>query len=176
MSKYRHQVNELLLDIKQGNKAAAETLYELTFNHLKTIALCYLYNKTFVEDVLSESYCRVFNYIGTFDEFKDGYNWMCRIVQNVAMDINKKELRYSADDEIDAADLTFVEDTDSILLKDELHKAMAAYSEFDTLLIYYRFYLDWTYEAIAEKLRCSKAYAHKRMKIVIQNLSLQLKR
>ena len=100
MSKYRHRINALLLEIKNGDISKVAELYEETYNHLIVIALINLNNKNDSEDVLHETYCRVIEYIHSFNALKDGYNWLCRIVQNVARDFNKRAGKYVLFDEL----------------------------------------------------------------------------
>ena len=49
---------------------------------------------------------KLFKNIGSFDKDKDGYNWMCKIVQNCAYDINKKMPDYENIEENFKKDLT----------------------------------------------------------------------
>ena len=89
MSILRKDVNKVLIKIKKGDEESKNVLFEKTYNHLKSIAYPYVCNKADVEDVLIEAYLRIFQYVATFDSNKDGYNWMCKIVQNVARDWDK---------------------------------------------------------------------------------------
>ena len=89
MSILRKDVNKVLIKIKQGDEESKNVLFEKTYNHLKSIAYPYVRNKADVEDVLIEAYLRIYQYVATFDPNKDGYNWMCKIVQNVARDWDK---------------------------------------------------------------------------------------
>ena len=89
MSILRTEVNKILIKIKKGDEESKNVLFEKTYNHLKTIAYPYVRNKDDVEDVLVEAYLRMYQYVSSFDPKKDGYNWMCKIVQNVARDWDK---------------------------------------------------------------------------------------
>ena len=89
MSILRKDVNKVLIKIKKGDEESKNVLFEKTYNHLKSIAYPYVRNKADVEDVLIEAYLRIYQYVATFDSNKDGYNWMCKIVQNVARDWDK---------------------------------------------------------------------------------------
>ena len=93
MSLLRGEVNRILKKLKSGNNAMMQELYQVTANHLKVIAYQYIFNKNDWEDVLMETYIRVQKYIQTFNDEKDGYNWLCRIVENIAHDMNRKNHR-----------------------------------------------------------------------------------
>ena len=81
MSQLGEKVNKLLRRIKDGDKESFQQLHKLTYNHLTVVAMNYLYSSENLKDVLNESYFRVFRYIDSYDTKKDGYNWMCKIVQ-----------------------------------------------------------------------------------------------
>lgn len=80
----------MLQRIKCGDRESFKKLHGMTYNHLAVVATNYTYHREDVQDVLNEAYFRVFRYIDSYDGRRDGYNWMCRIVQNVAYAYNKK--------------------------------------------------------------------------------------
>ncbi len=80
MSNFRREINLLLSGIKCGDKTKLKILFSTTYNHLKVIAYKYAINKNDIEDILIESYIKIFKYINSFDMSKDGYNWLCKIV------------------------------------------------------------------------------------------------
>lgn len=82
MSLLKKEVNQYLLSLKQGDMNAFEKLYNATAHHLIIIARNNLSNKSYVEEVLDDVYLKVMHYINSFDQGKDGYNWMCKITEN----------------------------------------------------------------------------------------------
>jgi RNA polymerase sigma-70 factor (ECF subfamily) len=135
--------------MKSGNNEMLQELYQVTSNHLKVIAYQYIVNKNDWEDVLMETYMRVQKYIQTFNGEKDGYNWLCRIVENVARDMNRKSSREIPSEE---SDLTFYVD-DSMLESfkdDELLRALSSRTSLEQELLYLKFYRGLTYKEIAE--------------------------
>ncbi len=88
----RDKVNKLLNRIKTGQKDAFEELYNCTYNHLKVVALNYLADSSDLDDVLNDSYLKAYKYCSSVDMSKDGYNWLCKIVQNTAYDYNKQKM------------------------------------------------------------------------------------
>ena len=77
MSRYAKEVNACLSEIQKGNRAQFAVLFDLTANHLRVIAKKYLFNKSDCDDVVSDAYLKVYQYINTFDNNQDGYNWLC---------------------------------------------------------------------------------------------------
>lgn len=162
MSTLRTEVNRILQKIKEGKEEYKEILFNLTYNHLKVIARMYVYNKNDVEDVLQTTYLRVFKYIKTANVSKDGYNWLCRIVQNEAYRCNKENPTYLSLEDckeeavpIDIAEL--------ISEKDELYRYLKDYSELDRTLLKLKIYDDFSYFEIANKMNMKKSNVHRRV-------------
>ena len=138
MSFYKREVNLILLAIKKGNVERRADLIEITHKPLRRIAKRYLINKSNILDVIQSSYLRVFQYIKSFDKDKDGYNWLCKIVQHVAYDFNKKEHEDAIFDE--NCYLKESKEYEIIFLRDEIKQYMQPYSREDQELIYLRFW------------------------------------
>ena len=169
MSKLRSEINLILRNIQRGDKAQEKVLYDFTFNYLKVIARKYASNKNDCEDILAESYLRIFKYINTADASKDGYNWLCKIVQNVAYDFNKK-----CEPTISLESASFSKDTeiaeDCIYDKDELLTEIRKLPVYEQKLIYMRFYEDRTYSQIAKSLNSKKSTVHKQVLNIIKKI------
>ncbi len=88
MSRYAKEVNRCLLSIREGDESAMLTLFDLTANHLKAVIKCYLFDKSYLDDVLLQTYERAFFYIKSFDSKLDGYNWMCGIAKYLSYSYN----------------------------------------------------------------------------------------
>ena len=169
MSTLRGEVNKLLSGIKAGKEDSKEKLFELTYNHLKIIARCYVHNKNDIEDVLQIAYLKVFRYINAIDVSKDGYNWLCKIVQNEAYRFGKNNPTYLPLDDY-AETINFEDVTDWIYAKDEIYKYLAGYSELDRMLIYLKFYEDYSYSEVAEKMKMKKSNVHRRVSKILKEI------
>lgn len=165
MSKFRIEINSILFRIQQGDKSLCEVLYNRTYHHLKIIAYKYTFNRNDIDDVLIAAYVRVFNHIHTFNILKDGYNWMCKIVQNVANDFNKQRNLSNIDD---IPDTIFIEYLDDIDDKTALVQELSRLSPEDQTLLYLKFWEGFTYRGIAKKLNMSKTTVHRRIMELIE--------
>jgi len=90
---FLNKVRKCLTEIKNGNQEGNDNLFDLTFFHLLGVARNYLIDKSKAEDVVMDAYEKVLKYINTYNENENGYNWLCRIVQNAAFaqnNIDKK--------------------------------------------------------------------------------------
>lgn len=170
MSNYRRQINTLLLKIKNGDKSKLDDIFDLTFNHLKFVALHYLFVKRDFEDALSEAYLRMLKYIQSFNIFKDGYNWLCKIVQNVAYDMNKENCQYVSEADVLIDDFSYTDEIDKMLEKDALYCYVKNFSKIDRQIIYYRFYMNLTFAEIANKLSRTKSFIYNRIKILSEKI------
>ena len=169
MSILRKDVNKVLIKIKQGDEESKNVLFEKTYNHLKSIAYPYVRNKADVEDVLIEAYLRIFQYVATFDSNKDGYNWMCKIVQNVARDWDK-DFFEGVSLEVAEQNGPIIEMEEMIATQDEVQRLLQPYSERDRKMMYLRFWENRTIEEIARTLEMKKSNVHKRISKILKEI------
>ena len=89
MSRLAKDVNRCLIAMQNGDLHKFEDLYKLTYNHMKSVALLYLTNKSLCEDVVEDTYVKVFKYYYSYQIGSDGYNWMCKAAEHIAFNYNK---------------------------------------------------------------------------------------
>lgn len=169
MSILRKDVNKVLIKIKNGDEESKNVLFEMTYNHLKRIAYPYVRNKDDVEDVLVEAYLRIFQYIETFDPTKDGYNWMCKIVQNVARDWDKEFFQSVSLEDVEQ-NSSIIELEEMVATKDEVQRMLQPYSDRDRQIIDLRFWKNRTIEGIAQELEMKKSNVHKRISKILKEI------
>lgn len=169
MSRLGKDVNKLLQGIKDGDEQCKKVLFDTTYNHLKIVARRYVHNQNDLEDVLQIVYLRVFSYIGSWDRSKDGYNWICRIVQNEAYRLNEKNPAYLPLEDY-ARNPISKDIADEISAKDELDRYLSVYSEFDRELVRMKYADDYSYSEIAKKLNLKKSTVHRRVSIITKEI------
>ena len=174
MSDYSKEVNKCLIGVKKGKTDCFDKLFNLTANHMRCLAFKYLGNKSFVDDVVSETFMRVYKYIHTYDGKISGLGWMYRIVRNVCMDFNKNE---NSERDIIAAEtaaaLDFEENTD-MESKIDLFAAMDGLDELDREILRLRFYEDLTLENIGKEVGISKVSVFKKLKQILADMNKRL--
>ncbi len=106
----------LIRDIMKGNRMAMQELYNLTVRNMTAVCSRYVIDQNDVNDVLQESYLKVFSGIGAFTSHDGGslVAWIRRIVVNESLQLlrHKKLLNQlvSLDDvEDEPEDLTVTE-------------------------------------------------------------------
>lgn len=98
MSHYKEDINQYLIEFKKDDRSRFDEFYDKYHDRFLSYAVYYLVNKDLREDVVSESYMKMFRSIKTFDEERDGYDWMVKIIENTARTRNLKELRHKTVD------------------------------------------------------------------------------
>lgn len=169
MSRYVKEVNKCLVSIRQGDRSAVLKLHDMTVYHLKGFIWGYLSNKACLDDVILETYQRVTTYINSFDEERDGYNWLCGIAKNVAYTHNKKENRAheTVSTEVEPVAQDWCEALETQL---SLASAMKDLNDVDRRILYLRFYNQSTLDEIAKEFGVSKTAIFYRLQRILKTI------
>jgi RNA polymerase sigma-70 factor, ECF subfamily len=82
---------QLLAEVARGNKSAFARLYGLTHAKLLGVALRILRDRALAEDVLQESYLKVWRHASSYDpSIASPMTWMATIVRHGAIDALRK--------------------------------------------------------------------------------------
>ena len=93
MSNFGEDINQYLKEFKKGDRSRFQEFYDKYHNYFLSWAVYYLVNKDLREDVVLDAYSNMFRSIQTFKDDEDGYNWLIKIIENVARTCNKNELK-----------------------------------------------------------------------------------
>lgn len=166
MSRYAKEVNKLLIAIKNGDTSKFNKLFGLTANHLISIAKYYLDNKSYCEDVVNDAFIKIFKYIHSYDESKDGYNWMCKITENIAREYNSKKAEEIPLSEVETVLKHEVKISEEKL---DLSRAIENLDPVNRELISQYYFFDRTFEDIGKDFNLTKSAVKKRIdKILIE--------
>jgi RNA polymerase sigma-70 factor, ECF subfamily len=100
MSLTRQQLDRLISDVARGDEAAFAELYQVTSSKLFAIALRILRSREAAEEVLQESYFRVWEKAGDFNPaLASPLTWMAAIVRNRCIDEVRRKVPRGGDDE-----------------------------------------------------------------------------
>jgi RNA polymerase sigma-70 factor (ECF subfamily) len=99
MKSSHHMLDELLAGVSRGDEAAFAELYQVTSAKLYAVALRILRSKEAAEDVVQDSYFKVWERARDFDpKIASPITWMAAIVRNRALDeIRRRSARPQAD-------------------------------------------------------------------------------
>ena len=154
----RKQINILIVQVSQGNTFAWEGLSRLVSARMLSIALSIVKNRATAEDVVQDSFLRIVKNAHKFTPQTNGYAWICKITQNVALNTLRMEGRWrtgniddyfnlSSDDDVEA------QSTTQIMLR----QAMQTLTDFEKRVIYQKYFMDFTVRDIAKSLGKSKS-------------------
>ena len=92
---------QLLAEVAHGNKSAFARLYGLTHAKLLGVALRILRDRALAEDVLQESYLKVWRHAANYDAaIASPMTWMATIVRHGAIDaLRKRQIEAFASDD-----------------------------------------------------------------------------
>ncbi len=170
MSRYGKQVTELLRLARLGDEQSWKTLFFTTYDHLLGVARHYLLDKNESEDVVLETFERAYRYIHSADSQRDGYNWLCKIAQNVCAAHNKKTLLQNSADLNNAAFISEYDVYDRIE-RNEIKDVLRSLEKQEKQIVYYRFWEDLSYGEIARKLGMKKTTVYDAEKRILSKLS-----
>jgi len=123
---------QLLAEVARGNKSAFARLYGLTHAKLLGVALRILRDRALAEDVLQESYLKVWRHAASYDPaIASPMTWMATIVRHGAIDALRKrqiEALASGDDEMSALPSNDPDPVDEMHLARLRPKALAAFA------------------------------------------------
>jgi len=94
---------ELLEEVAQGNKSAFARLYGLTHSKLLGVALRILRDRALAEDVLQETYLKIWRHASSYDPaIASPMTWMATIIRHGAIDaVRKRQLEtFGTEDEM----------------------------------------------------------------------------
>lgn len=94
----RQQLNNLLLDLKNGNLNSLDGIYELTNTAVFSIALSVVRNSEEAKDIMMSTYLRVREKINYFTPNTNGYAWILTMAKNLSINENKKISRCTPTD------------------------------------------------------------------------------
>lgn len=172
MSIYAKEVNKYLSALKNGDVTQFKPLYEAMQTHVMGVARYYLIDKSYCEDVTSEVFQRIFLYVNSYTEDTDGYNWICRITENIAYDYNNRMPPPTNDlDKSDSATHEFT-NSDETEERLDLFRAIDALEPESRELIYLRYFLGNTFQEIGEKLNISKVAVKKKIDKILSKLKI----
>lgn len=160
------KVNKLILKIAHGDSRALEELFVITKKSMLYVAKTFLYDKNKAEDVLSEAYLKVVKNANSFNKTKNGYNWLYEITKNLALNENRIDKRdFPIEDFVPS-----YEDTEGLINKIEIDRALQILSADERRLIYAYYFEKKTLQEIADIESKSKSTIYERIESILKKL------
>lgn len=84
------QLNNLLLDLKNGDLDALDGIYEITNTAVFSVALSVVHNGEEAKDIMMSTFLRIREKINYFTPNTNGYAWILTIARNLSINESKK--------------------------------------------------------------------------------------
>lgn len=158
----RHIVNVLITQIAEGKQYALEDLSRIVSGRMLALAQSIVRNRALAEDVVQDSFVRIVNNAHKYKPNTNGYGWICKITQNVALSALKRDrqqLCVNIDECLWLSDGNDVaENADDKLT---VRQALRCLTQEERLVIFYKYFADCTVRDIAALTGKSKSAVHR---------------
>jgi RNA polymerase sigma-70 factor (ECF subfamily) len=170
----------------QGDSTALEALYDRYASTVFGIALKVIGEQSAAEDVLQETFWRVWRSVSTFQPQRGAFtSWLFRITRNLAIDAYRRrnvrpramtgvEDNESILDQTPDPDTNVVEQTQSILKNRQVRKALASLPQVQKQVIELAYFYGMTRQEIAEATGEALGTIHTRARLGLQKLREEL--
>lgn len=167
-----NEINEYLKRMKNDEPCLDEFFYAIS-GYIKFIAYKYLIDKSFVSDVVMNTFCKIVDNIKHFDERQNGKAWISKITQNEAYNVNNSEKKHShmSLDVVSEEIACTTDDTKGLEFVADLQKALSKLDEKDRKIVELRIFEDLTFEEIAHKLDMHVGTVHKIFKRSVKKIN-----
>lgn len=178
----------LATQVARGNSAALEVLYDRYASIVLGISLKVTGDRALAEDVLQETFWRVWQSAGTYQSQLGSFTgWLFRIGRNLAIDAyRRRNVRPQAISGADSSDPILdempdpnsdvAEQAQSILKSRQIRKALAALPTVQRQVIEMAYFYGMTRQEIAEATGEALGTIHTRARLALQKLRGEFER
>ena len=154
----RQKINYLISRIAKGDEAALEDLSRLVSGRLTSIAMSIVRNRALAEEIVQDTFLRVVYNANSFRPNSNGYAWLCKIAQNLALNALRRENRMKT---VNIEDCFSLAATDDVFEQSAAHlvlkQAMDVLEPLERWILYQKYFMDLTVREIAEASGKSKS-------------------
>src|SRR5215208_1568543 len=178
----------LVTQVARGNSAALEVLYDRYASTVLGISLKVIGDQALAEDVLQETFWRVWQSAGTYQSQRGPFTgWLFRIARNLSIDAyRRRNVRpqtisgvAGSDPILEEApdpDTNVAEQAQSILKNRQIRKALAALPVVQRQVIEMAYFYGMTRQEIAEATGEALGTIHTRARLALQKLRGEFER
>ncbi len=146
----KQYINSLILRIAKDDEKALEELYQIMNPVMKQIAQRILNKPEHVDDVLAESFLKIYQKGKSFKREYNGIDWIYGIVRNQAIDYNRWMNRDIKIEPEECRSLSYAE-TGRVTQKEELRYALKRLEREEYEIVTLKIWERWTLRQIAKK-------------------------
>ena len=154
----RRKINYLILVIAKGDESALEELSRLVSGRLLSIATSILRDRSLAEEVVQDTFVRIVYNAASFKPDTNGYAWICKITQNLALNTLRREKRMRT---VNIEDCFSLAATDDVFEQSSAHvilkQAMGELTPLERWILYQKYFMDLSVREIAQTVNKSKS-------------------
>jgi RNA polymerase sigma-70 factor (ECF subfamily) len=178
----------LIIQVARGNSTALEALYDRYASTVLGISLKVIGDQALAEDVLQETFWRVWQSAGTYQSQRGPFTgWLFRIARNLAIDTyRRRNVRPQTISSVDGSepildetpdpDTNVAEQAQSSLKNRQIRKALAALPVVQRQVIEMAYFYGMTRQEIAEATGEALGTIHTRARLALQKLRGEFER
>jgi RNA polymerase sigma factor, sigma-70 family len=156
----RSSINFYLKEIAGGSADSLTALYRLAGGRMLSVAVGITRNAGDAEDVVQDSLIKIVRFAHRFKAGTNGYAWICKIVQNTALNKVKSENLRRADNIDSVFNLSDGRDfLGGGIASNDVKRAMLSLTPKERLVIWLKYFNDMTVRDIASEAGLKKTTA-----------------
>ncbi len=168
------KIGKLIVDIACGRESALDELFYLTKEQMYFVAYRYSRDKEKIEDVLNDSYFRIYRASASYNPSQSARNWMYTIVKNTALTYTRKDISLSEEELTDVS--SFSSDFVDRCIEDlSLKTALENLDKESRSVVVMKFWGGYTFSEIAKELRLPLTTLYGRYRSALKILSEYIK-
>ena len=156
--KDRQTINELIVGISRGDEFALDALSCLVSARMLSVAQSVTRDRAVAEEVVQDSFVRIYRNASRFRRGTNGYAWICKITQNVALNRLRSEKRNMT---VNIDDFFYLASDDNVeeqsVAELTVRQALSALQPFEQRVIYQKYFMDLSVRDIADSLGKSRS-------------------
>lgn len=147
-----------IIGISDGDISSLDVLSSLVSGRMLCVAMSVLHNRTLSEDAVQDAFVKIVDNARRFKDGTNGYSWICKITQNCALNILRRERRRPTENIDDCFYLADPSDPyESSEATMTLQRALQALDDTEKKVIYQKYFMDFTVRETAQSLGMSKS-------------------
>lgn len=164
------EIEKLILEIRSGSETAFMEFYDRYANALNSAILSYVRNKDTAEDILQETFVKVWKNIQFYDESKGSvFTWMMQIARNASIDVLRKQQKMKPV-EIQEANTHVIGSEQTNIQVIGLTGLIEKLPEEQQQIIDYLYYKGYTQQELADELGLPLGTVKTRSRIALREL------
>ena len=117
-SHYRSDDQESIINAcLKGNPSAQKTLIGMYYSFAKNISMRYVENKQDVDEIINDSFLKIFTNLAKYDQSQPFKAWIRKIIVNTAIDHFRKNKQFNYYNQTNIEEIAEVEIEDNIISK-----------------------------------------------------------